>query len=383
MLEGVEDRGRILDRIESRAGDRKDEEWLQALIHARPEILPVSDFDEGIGQLIPLGREIATNAGPLDLLFATSQGQLIVVETKLWKNPEKHRVVVAQVIDYAKELASWSYDDLDTAVLASSRNLQESPARSIRDRFTQYFANQERDFHEFQENLIASLNHGRFLLLIVGDRISPNVAMLSAAIHGAPGLEFQFGLVELQMHPIQIGQDWPLLIVPEIVGRTVEETRAVVRIQYQGARPTVDVVVSAEGKAKDSEEKVSLASLRDQLPEDMQPAFERWSEYWREKGFTFNYGTWGIGFYAPVEGIPRSIFEVYPDSITLRTDKKHKSIDPDPKLHQEYLDDLAEAPMARERLAAGRRTVQFKTIGGDEFELICRANVRFAEKITS
>ncbi len=383
LLNGISDSGKILDRIESQVGDTKDESWLQALIHARPELLPLSDFNESIGELIPLGREIDTNAGPIDLLFTTSQGQLVVVETKLWKNPEKHRVVVAQVIDYAKELATWSYEDLDGSVLSAARGMEENPARSIRDRIVPLLAEAERDFHEFQENLIASLNHGRFLLLIVGDRVSPNVAMLSAAIHGAPGLEFQFGLVELQMHPLQTDRDWPLLIVPEIVGRTVEETRAVVRIQYRETRPEVEVAVSTDGNTKQAKEQVSLASLCSQLPEDMRTAFERWGDYWQGQGFTFNFGTWGIGFYAPVTGVPRSIFEVYPDSITLRTDKKHKSIEPAPELHQEYLEDLADAPMARERLAAGRRTVQLKTINGKEFDVILRANVRFAERITS
>jgi len=43
----------------------------------------------------------------------------------LWKNPEKHRKVVAQIIDYAKELATWDYDELSTSVRAASGNRRE------------------------------------------------------------------------------------------------------------------------------------------------------------------------------------------------------------------------------------------------------------------
>lgn len=381
LLDGISDTGRILDRIESQAGDPKDEAWLQALIHTRPELLPVSDFDEGIGDLIPLGREINTSAGPIDLAFTTRQGQLVVVETKLWKNPEKHRVVVAQVIDYAKEMATWSYDDLNSAVIAAARGMKESPARSIQDRIAPLFADSKRDFHEFQESLIASLNHGRFLLLIVGDRISPNVAMLSAAIHGAPGLEFQFGLVELQMHPMQADQDWPLLIVPEIVGRTVEETRAVVKVQYEKSQPEVEVVVSADGNEKQAKSKTSLTNLRAQLPEDMQPVFEHWCEVWREKGYAFNFGIWGIGFHAPIRGVLRSVFNLDPDQISVRYLRKYKSIELTPEQYRTYLDDLDAVPVARERIAAGHRVIPLHMITADDYDAIFRVNVKLADTL--
>jgi len=381
LLQSLSDRGRTLERIESVAGDPKDEAWLQALIYARPELLPVSDFDETAGDLIPLGREIPNAAGSIDVLYTTGLGQLVIVETKLWKNPEKHRQVVVQIIDYAKELATWSYDDLDAAVIGAARAEGEGRAASIAERVAPFLAESGTDFPEFQERLIANMAGGRFLLLIVGDRISPNVALLSAAIHGTPGLEFQFGLVELQMHPLHAGRDWPLLIVPEIVGRTVEETRAVVKIQYEEQRPEVEVAVSAEADTAAAREKVSLESMRAQLPRDMQPVFESWSRRWQERGWTFRFGIWGIGFYAPIGGVPRSIFEVYPDSITLRTSQKRKSIDPDPGLHQAYLADLDSVPKARDRLAAGHRTIQLRMITAEEYDTVFRANFRFAERV--
>jgi hypothetical protein len=37
-------------------------------------------------------------------------------EAKLWRNPEARRQVVGQVLDYAKELARWSYEELQGAV---------------------------------------------------------------------------------------------------------------------------------------------------------------------------------------------------------------------------------------------------------------------------
>ena len=114
--------GKPLNRIEVPARDDRDEAWLQALLYSHPEILPVADFDEGFGPAIPLGREITTPAGSIDNLYVSPMRSITIVETKLWKNPEKHRTVVAQIIDYAKEISQWDYNRLNAAILKASRN---------------------------------------------------------------------------------------------------------------------------------------------------------------------------------------------------------------------------------------------------------------------
>ena len=40
----------------------------------------------------------------------SAQGRLSIVECKLWRNPEARRAVVTQVLDYAEEIRTWSYD---------------------------------------------------------------------------------------------------------------------------------------------------------------------------------------------------------------------------------------------------------------------------------
>ncbi len=86
-----------------------------------PELLPVSEFDDDYFPAIPLGREVATGCGPIDNLYISPTGGLTLVETRLWKNPDKHRTVVAQILDYANEVATWDYDRLAEAVLAAAR----------------------------------------------------------------------------------------------------------------------------------------------------------------------------------------------------------------------------------------------------------------------
>ena len=121
ILNSLDDLGRRLARIDVTPNDPRNEAWLQMLLYSHPELLPVDEFDDFFSPPIPIGREVVTDRGPIDDLFVSPFGGITVVETKLWKNPEKHRTVVAQVIDYAKELATWDYDRLCQAILASSR----------------------------------------------------------------------------------------------------------------------------------------------------------------------------------------------------------------------------------------------------------------------
>lgn len=80
------------------------ESRLQELLILNPSLLPSEEVDESWENLIPLGREVSVTAGAIDNLYITSEGLICLVETKLWRNPEAHRTVVAQILDYAKDL---------------------------------------------------------------------------------------------------------------------------------------------------------------------------------------------------------------------------------------------------------------------------------------
>lgn len=74
--------------------------------------MPFKKIDPHAGALISVCMELDTGAGPANILYVKKTGQLVLVETKLWRNAEARRVVVAQILDYAKQLATWSYEDL-------------------------------------------------------------------------------------------------------------------------------------------------------------------------------------------------------------------------------------------------------------------------------
>lgn len=89
------------------------ESALRDLILSHPEALPLAEIDAAFAGALPLCSEMSTPAGPVDLVLITPQGLPVLVECKLWRNPEARRKVVGQVLDYAKELARWTSADIE------------------------------------------------------------------------------------------------------------------------------------------------------------------------------------------------------------------------------------------------------------------------------
>ena len=85
------------------------EAYLQEMLHACPELLPIDELDADFGPLVSLGREIDN----IDNLFIAPSGRITIVETKLWRNPQATREVLAQILDYATRVSNWSYETLE------------------------------------------------------------------------------------------------------------------------------------------------------------------------------------------------------------------------------------------------------------------------------
>jgi hypothetical protein len=187
------------------------ERWLQEALFAAPEALPVREIDPHIGPLIPVCMEIETGSGPADILYVTPTGQLVLVETKLWRNPEARREVVGQILDYARHLTSWSYDVLEQKAAAAAKGGKNFLLQKLRERFP------EADETAYVDGIGRSLKTGDFLLLIVGDGIRQGAESLIGFLERYGHLRFNFGLIEVASFKLPAGET---LLVPRILAKT-------------------------------------------------------------------------------------------------------------------------------------------------------------------
>jgi hypothetical protein len=201
--------------------DSIDEAAIQRLVQDHPSCLPINEIDPLFCNPVPICMELNTPAGPIDNFLVTASGLPVLVECKLWRNPEGRREVVGQILDYAKEMSRWSSSDLQREV-SRRLNMSGNPLLEL-----VRGAGHEVDEVQFNDALTLNLRRGRFLLLIVGDGIREGVEAISEYLQRHANLHFAFGLVEMPLYRLPDGRS---IVVPRILARTELIRREVVAV---------------------------------------------------------------------------------------------------------------------------------------------------------
>jgi hypothetical protein len=217
--------------ISSTAASGYDEAWLQALLHSQPTVFPIEQIETGFGDLIPLCRELplmfgAGRSGSLDNVFVTSSGGLVLVEAKLWRNPQARREVVAQAMEYAGAVFRMDYETFERTVL-KARQSETNQCSSIYQLVSSHDTSVGEA--EFIEALSRNLTRGRAVIAVVGDGIRDDIAPLAELLQSHAGQRFTFALVELGV--FETPQNNTRIVIPSVLAKTVLIERGVVRMQ--------------------------------------------------------------------------------------------------------------------------------------------------------
>ena len=221
----ISEDGELLERFVRRplnVGAQFDEKWLQEVLFANIDLIQPTDASYDRIQLVPLCRELNLNDGIrnlfLDILAITETGKLILIECKLWKNPQARREVLAQAFEYASLLQSLSYSDLSSKLRRHIDSGSEDPI---------IFALRSAGISVDESLLISRIDQGmkkgNFHVVIAGDGIRTDLVNLVNS-PAMTGMTADLSLLEISVH--QDGEGKTLLTpsVPqeiETVTRTV------------------------------------------------------------------------------------------------------------------------------------------------------------------
>jgi hypothetical protein len=249
----------------------------QRILIDNPEMLldlkELELFDTEIFLSIP---EYSTVRGSIDLLIIGSQAEIIIVETKLLRNPESTRQVVAQVIDYIKALSEETLDEM---------------VRKVKGKYPEQAAKLNNDIN-FTSLVTENIRTGNFQVLVVGDYIHPNVLGMVSSIHSAPHLSFTIHLVDLNTY--SLGDD-EIILQPRIVASTVEIERSVIRIEIEPDK--IDYRIQSETPEKKGKGRKPILSWSQYLENVSEPAFKPLLQQFRERWLdeidnSINMGRW-------------------------------------------------------------------------------------------
>ena len=190
------------------------EDHLQQYIFDNPESIPLYDIKEDIRLLI-LAREFSTKSGPIDALGIDKDGEIYLVETKLYKNPDK-RTVVAQVLDYGASL--WSnYRDFNDFIDQVETHTNKDFNQNLSRRLNDFFGISKEEEKTLLENIRRNLNEGNFKFVVLMDHLHDQLRDLIIFLNN--NSEFTIYAVELEYYK---HQDFEILI-PKLYGAEVKK----------------------------------------------------------------------------------------------------------------------------------------------------------------
>lgn len=226
----------IVDGIRSIAFSRQDqssfnETLLQQIVDQAPEVLPIHDFYGAKTSVCSLGREIPLDLGErqgfIDNLLVTNDGHLVIVETKLYRNPEAIRDAVVQTLEYGMAVHKMTLLDLESRIRRGdqrgNRLLNEETIRSRAASMMGFTDDFEIALERYQRT-------GEILLLIVADGIRTSVERITQWMNENGSTPIKFGLVALQFYELPDGQK---IVIPKTLLMTKEISRHVVVVDIQ------------------------------------------------------------------------------------------------------------------------------------------------------
>jgi hypothetical protein len=310
----------------------------------------VADIEPVFYPLIPIGREVPTETGVIDNLYISQQGYPVIVETKLWRNPEARRDVFAQSIDYAVSLSKWKFQELDQCTKSYTKTFGKP--FGLLEWIDEYLHEPlDVDNIYFEENVSRNLRLGRFLILLVGDKIRSTVVDLMGHFNDVPHLAFNIALVELHCYKSNEDKPWPLYVVPTIKAQTqiVERTIVQVNVTMNGK----DEISSVHEKIKEDSagrgpltEDEYWSRLKDQSPESYD-AVRKIIDYYRDNPPAFlkiRDNSIAVRVYAPESGNKLSMFFIRTNGVIecwpMTIDNQFERFELDKKVMKTFLENM-------------------------------------------
>ncbi len=145
-----------------------DEDYLQRFVADNPDSLPIEDIKENV-RLMVIGREFDTPSGPIDILAVDDDGDIYIIETKLYKNADK-RLVLAQVLDYGAALWRGYTDptkfisDVDTFMIRRTGN-------GLPHALGDFYGLADEEIEEAIDSIKSQLQAGSFRFVVLMDRL--------------------------------------------------------------------------------------------------------------------------------------------------------------------------------------------------------------------
>jgi hypothetical protein len=280
--------GRNAVKVEKSSFEKED--FLQRYIYENPESIPLYDIKEDIRLLI-LAREFPTTSGPIDAIGVDRDGEIYIVETKLFRNADK-RMVVAQALDYGAAL--WKHSgDFASFVSVLDEDVRETFSMPLASKLREFFGLSEEEAATLLDGVRRNLSEGAFRFVVLMDKLDSRLKDLIIFVN--QNSQFDVYAVEFEYYKHEAQE----IIIPKIFGAEVKK----------------EVAVSSSGPRRKWTEESMLADAKQKLSPEEFSAFRKIYEFSKKNADEVRLGTGSYGSFSAIFGklSPKSLFTMSAD----------------------------------------------------------------------
>jgi len=227
------------------------EGYLQNYIHENPDSIPVYEIEED-KKLFVVAREFSTESGPIDALAIDKDGDIYVVETKLYKNPDK-RTVVAQALDYGASL--WRHSDYIEFINKINSEINKKFKLSFEEKIKEFFNISEEQVGVIFEAIRINLQQGNIKFVILMDTIDDQLKDLIVYIN--QNSQFDIYAVQMEYYEFESYE----IIIPKLFGVEVKKSMSTTNTGQRKNWDEQSFIIQVKEKLNNNAEK--LISLYD------------------------------------------------------------------------------------------------------------------------
>lgn len=266
------------------------EDFLQQYIYENPESIPLYDIKEDIRLLI-LAREFPTASGPIDAIGVDRDGEIYVVETKLFRNADK-RTVVAQALDYGAALWKHSGDFASFASLLDAA-VQETFSLPLASKLREFFNLSEEEAAVLLDGVRRNLAEGAFRFVVLMDKLDARLKDLIIFVN--QNSQFDVYAVEFEYYKHETQE----IIIPKLFGAEVKK----------------EMAVSSSGPRRKWTEDSVLRDAQQKLSAEEFAAFKKIYEFSKANADEVRLGTGSYGSFSAIFSSisPKSLFTLGAD----------------------------------------------------------------------
>lgn len=299
------------------------EDYLQDYVARNPQSLPMGELKDNL-RLLVVGREFATNSGNIDVLAIDQDGDIYLIETKLFRNPDK-RLVVAQVLDYGAALSK-TYGDGAAFLQEVEGRILRSSGSTLDEQIQAHFDPSGEETTSLRGEIARNFERGHLRFVVLMDRLTDRLRDLIVFINEKSS--FSIYAVEMDFYQHE-GLE---IVIPRLFGGEARKQMPEATIGSSRTRWEPDDFFAALAAATDN----SVADFARQVTEQWKARPDCQVDWSKSSGPMFKFNDVARGDFFTLGGIandgslfsverffdrvshyelPRSIFDEYADTL--------------------------------------------------------------------